>query len=197
MAFAVLACTLFISACSSEPEPTPTVGPTSTPEPAPSPIPISFNQFSFSLDLDGIYSISTAPILDPLPSDKSGTLIWAKGIMRYALSWRPPEEAKDEEESNNQRLVSLDRSLNILQVSNPGVVISEISQPATENILGHSVTFKTFQIKAGETLSKGLASTFFCAETSKDFLLGIIFTEDPKATLSETVSKFKCVKAAS
>ena len=186
---------LLIGACGGdEPIPTPTVGPAPTQEPTPSPVPITFNQFSFSLNLDGVYSISTSPVLDPLPNDKSGSLLWAKGITRYALSWRPKEDSKDEEERNNQRLTAIDRSMNLLQSSNPNIVISEISLPQFENVLGFNLVFKTFQIKAGETISKGLASTYLCSETSKDFLLGVVFVENPRVTLSETLSKFKCVK---
>ena len=133
-------------------------------------------------------------MLDPVANDKSGSLLWAKGITRYALSWRPKEDSKDEEERNNQRLIALDRSMNLLQSSNPNIVISEIGQPQSENMLGFNVAFKAFQIKAGDTISKGLASTYLCSETNKDFLLGIVFVDDPKVTLSETLSKFKCVK---
>lgn len=160
-------------------------------------MPISFNQFSFSIDLEGVYSISTSPVLDPLPNDKSGSLLWARGIQRYALSWRPALDIQDEEDRNNQRLVALDRSTNLLQSSNPNIVISELSEPQSENILGFNVIYKTFQIKGGETISKGLASTYVCNETSKEFLLGIVFIENPKTTLSETLSKFKCVKSTS
>ncbi len=197
---AALACALLVAACGgseAEPTPAPTPGATATPEPTPPPVPISFNQFSFSLDLDGVYSISTSPVLDTLPNDKSGSLLWARAISRYALSWRPREDFKDEEERNNQHLIALDRSINLLQSSNPNIILSEMSLPATETLAGFNVTYKTFQIKAGETISKGLASTFLCTETDKDFLFGIVFTEDPKASLAETLSKFKCVKRAS
>src|SRR5262249_45211190 len=121
---------------------------TPTPEEKATPAVIDFNQFGFVIHLDGVFSINTSPLLDTLPNEKSGSMLWGKGAGRYALSWRPPDSFKSEDERNNQRLVSLDRSINLLQTSNPNLIVSEMSQGSTENMSGFDVVYKTFQVKA-------------------------------------------------
>lgn len=198
IALVAISCVALLVSCGgsdAQPiEPTPTLGPTPTPEPTPTPVTISFTQFGFSLNLDGVYSINTSPVLDPLPNEKSGSLLWAKGKTTYVLSWRPKEVSKDEEERDNQRLVAIDRAMQFLQASNLNVITSEISQPVRETNQGFDLIYKTFQIKTEEIVSSGITGTFPCSET--DFILGIVFTDDPPASFADTLSRFKCVKPA-
>ncbi len=147
------------------------------------------------LNLDGVYSINTSPVLDALPNEKSGSVLWAKDKTTYVLTWRPVEPSKNEDDRDNQRLVALDRSIQFLQASNLNVVTSEVSQPIRETVQGFGVIYKNFQIKTEAIVSKGLTATFLCSETNKDFILGVVFTDDPASALADTLSKFKCTKA--
>ncbi|MSQ32449.1 MAG: hypothetical protein EXR59_04335 [Dehalococcoidia bacterium] len=195
-----IACAAFMAACGGSdpvPTPTPTEEPTPTPKATPTPIPYTFNQFGFSLNLDGVYSVNTSPVLDPLPNEKSGSLLWAKGNATYVLSWRPKEDSKNEEERYNQRLVAIDRAMQFLQGFNLNVLTSEVSQPVRETNQGFSVIYKTFQIKTETIVSKGITVTFLCSETNKDFIIGIVFTDDTITAVTDTLSRFKCTKATS